>query len=90
MKNILTISGALALMMFALTSCHKTYDCVCDLKTYAIDTQDTLKTETTHHTIKGTKYDAEDACKYYETEEDYLQRPAIVYHYCGIVEDYGK
>lgn|GEM_PF-1327592 len=90
MRNILTISAVLTLMMFAFSSCYKNHDCVCNIKTVAIDVNDTLKTEVTHHTIRGTKEDAADACKYYETEEDYLQRPAIVYHYCEIVEDYDK
>lgn len=90
MKNILTISAVLTFMMFAFASCYKKHDCVCNIKTVAIDVNDTLKSETTHHTIKGTLNDAEDACKYYETEEDYLKRAAIVYHFCSIVDDYEK
>ena len=74
----------------AFSSCYKTHNCVCTIKTVTQDTKDTVKTSSTHHTIKGTKTDADAACKYYETEEDYLQRYAIVYHFCEIDEDYEK
>ena len=90
MRNILAISAVLTFIMFGLSSCYKKHDCVCNIRTYAIDVQDTVKRDMTHHTIKGTKEDADDACKYHETEEDYLNRPAIVYHYCEIVDDYEK
>lgn len=89
MRNILTIA-ALSFVMLAFASCYKTHDCVCQIRTYALDTQDTVARTMTHHTIKGTKDDAEDACKYYETEEDYLGRPAYVYHFCEIDDDYDK
>ncbi len=90
MKNNFTISAVVALAVLALSSCYKSHDCVCDVKTVPNDTKDTVKTVNTHHTIKGTKDDAEDACKYYETEETYLLRPSIVYHYCRIEDDYEK
>lgn len=89
MKNILTVA-VLSLIVCAFASCYKSHDCVCEIRTFALDTQDTVDRTTTHHTIKGPKDDAEDACKYYETEEDYLGRPAYIYHFCGIVDDYEK
>lgn len=89
MRNILTIA-VLCLSVCAFTSCYKSHDCVCEIRTYALDVQDTVSRTTTHHTIRGTKDDAEAACKYYETEENYLGRPSYVYHYCEIVEDYDK
>ncbi|HEY9178004.1 MAG TPA: hypothetical protein VIN07_09950 [Flavipsychrobacter sp.] len=90
MNRHLTLSAVIALSVLVLSSCYKTHDCVCDIKTVTQDTKDTVKSVRTHHTIKGTKADADDACKYYETEEDYLQRYAIIYHYCRIEEDYEK
>lgn len=90
MKNSFTTYAIAVLALLALSSCYKTHHCVCDVKTVPNDTKDTVKSVMTHHTIKGPKEDAEDACKYYETEEVYLLRPSIVYHYCGIDEDYKK
>lgn len=90
MKNNFTVSVLIALAVLALSSCYKSHDCVCNIKTVTQDTQDTVKSTSTHHTIKGTKDDAEDACKDYETEGDYLQRYAITYYYCEIVDDYEK
>lgn len=90
MNKKLTLSAVVALSVLVLSSCYKAHDCVCDIKTVTQDTKDTVKSTTTHHTIKGTKADADNACKYYETEEDYLQRYSIVYHYCRIEEDYEK
>lgn len=90
MKNNFTIYAILALVTLAMSSCYKTHHCYCQIKTVAQDTQDTVKWTDSHHTIKGAKIDAEDACKYYETEEDFLQRPAINYHYCAIDDDYEK
>ena len=90
MNKKLTLSAVIALSLLGLTSCYKTHHCVCDVKTVTQDNKDTVDRDMTHHTIKGTKADADDACKYYETEEDFLQRYAIVYHYCRIEEDYDK
>lgn len=90
MNKNLTLSAVIALSVLALSSCYKTHHCVCNVKTVTQDTKDTVKSVMTHHTIKGTKADADDACKYYETEEDYLLRYAIVYHYCGIDDEYKK
>lgn len=89
MRNILTIA-AICLSVCALISCNKNHDCVCEVRTYALDVQDTVARTTTHHTIRDTRDYAEKACKYYETEEDYLGRPSYVYHFCEIVDDYDK
>lgn len=90
MKNILTLSGVMLLVVLGLSSCYKKNHCVCEIKTVTLDTRDTVKSTNTHHVIKGTKFDAEEACKYYETEEDYLGRPAYIYHDCKIVDNYDK
>ncbi len=86
MKNILSVSALICVVLLAFSSCKKHHDCNCDIKT-VINEVDTVKSTTSHHTIKGTLDDAEDACKYYETEEFHLGRPAIVYHYCAIKDE---
>lgn len=90
MRNILTLSAVMAFLLFAFSSCYKTHDCVCNIKTVTLDTWDTVKSTMTHYTIRGTKDDANAACKYYETDNEYLNRPAYEYHFCEIVDDYNK
>lgn len=86
MKNILTLSALVVVVLVAFSSCKKHYDCKCDIKT-VINLTDTVKSTNSHHTIKATKEDADDACKYHEIDELHLGRPAVVHHYCAIEED---
>lgn len=90
MRNILTLSVVMVLLMVAFSSCYKAHDCVCNIRTVTLDTRDTVARTFTHHTIKESRDDAKEACKYYETEDEYLGRPAFVYHYCEIDDDYEK
>lgn len=84
MKKILSVSALICVVLLSLASCKKHHDCNCDIKTVTDDNGDTVKSTTSHHTIYGTIDDAEDACKYYETEESHLGRAAVVYHYCSV------
>ena len=72
-------------MTFA--SCQKNYTCTCDNKIVLEANGDTVKSTELKYSIRGTQDDAEGECKYYETYEDYLERPAVTYHYCGIEEE---
>ncbi len=72
-------------LMFAFPSCKKTYYCHCDRKT-VVD-NDTVKSVLDIYSIRDLEEDAKAECRYYETEETYLNRYAIVYHYCELKDD---
>lgn len=83
MKRLFTLSVLSLSLIAGLTSCKKDYTCACDVK-YVVDGK-VVNTTTSRATVTATKEDdAKNQCKYYESEENYLNQKAIVQNYCTI------
>jgi hypothetical protein len=82
-KKIYTLSVFALLAAAGLTSCQKDYTCSCDIK-YVVNGKVEATTTSRNNITATTEDNAKNDCKYYETEEDYLGRMAVVQHYCGI------
>lgn len=82
MKKIYSLSLILVALV-ALSSCKKDFTCQCNVN-YVVNGQ--IQNRTTSSNVIKTvkKEEAQNQCKYYETEEDYLNQKAVVQHYCEI------
>jgi hypothetical protein len=81
-KKIYSLSLIL-IALVAFSSCKKEFTCQCKIN-YVVNgkVQNMTTTSNVIRTVK--KEEAQNQCKYYETEEDYLTQKAVVQHYCEI------
>lgn len=88
MKYTLTITSLMLFTAVLMGSCKKSYYCHCN-HSIVVDGDDTVKNDQdniTIHEVREIREDAEKECKYYETDEEHLGRPAIGYHFCELKE----
>lgn len=88
MKYTLTITSLMLATALLMGSCKKSYYCHCthNLVVDGTDTVKNKKNDVTVHEVREIREDAEKECRYYETEEEHLGRPAIGYHDCELKE----
>jgi hypothetical protein len=87
-KQILSFSAFVLIVLVGFSSCKKDYTCYCyiDYKR-TTDHISVYHTDNTFGIRSARKDDAEGQCKYYQTEEYYLNQHVFVDHNCSIVED---